>query len=61
MAGILLILRRVHTGIIRNTTERHDRHARSLAVRDAVADGWNPHAYAQACGNTAPLDEPPLF
>ena len=60
-ANLLYAVACGRTGIIRNTTERHDRHARSLAVRDAVAGGWNPKAYAQACGNTAPLDEPPLF
>lgn len=60
-ANLLYAVACGRTGIIRNTTERHDRHARSLAVRDAVAGGWNPHAYAQACGNTAPLEEPPLF
>ena len=33
----------------------------SAGFREAVSGGWNPKAYAQACGNTAPLDEPPLF
>ena len=60
-ANLLYAVACGRTGIIRNATERHDRNARSLAVRDAVAGGWNPHAYAQACGNTAPLEEPPLF
>ena len=60
-ANLLYAVACGRTGIIRNTTDRHDRHARSLAVRDAVSGGWNPKAYAQACGNTAPLDEPPLF
>lgn len=49
------------TGIIRHATERNDRHARSLAVRAAVAGGWDAGAYARASGNTAPLDTPPLF
>lgn len=60
-ANLLYAVACGRTGIIRNTAERHDRHARSLAVREAVTGGWNPKAYAQACGNTAPLDEPPLF
>ncbi|MGN7158109.1 hypothetical protein ACTHRK_18685 [Dietzia cercidiphylli] len=49
------------TGIIRSLAKRHDRQARSLAVRDAVAGGWDPAAYARASGNAAPLDTPPLF
>lgn len=49
------------TGPIRNAETHTDRHARSLAVRDALAGGWNPDAYASACGTTAPLDTPPLF
>lgn len=60
-ANLLYAVACGRTGIIRNTTERHDRHARSLAVREAVSGGWNAKAYAQACGNTAPLAEPPLF
>ncbi|MBB1013967.1 hypothetical protein SAMN06265174_102642 [Dietzia kunjamensis subsp. schimae] len=60
-ANLLYAVACGRTGIIRNLTERRDRHARSLAVRDAVAGGWDPDAYARASGNTAPLDTPPLF
>lgn len=49
------------TGTIRNPEHHIDRHARSLAVRNALQGGWNETAYAKACGNTAPLDTPPLF
>ena len=49
------------TGPIRNPEHHIDRHARSLAVRDALTGGWNADAYARAKGNTAPLDAPPLF
>lgn len=49
------------TGIIRSLLHRQDRHARSLAVRAAVAGGWNAVAYARASGNTTPLDTPQLF
>lgn len=49
------------TGIIRDFNERTDRHVRSLAVRDAVAGGWDGAAYARASGKTAPLNTPPLF
>ncbi|MEH6822127.1 MAG: hypothetical protein V7706_19550 [Dietzia psychralcaliphila] len=49
------------TGIIRTSLGRQDRHARSLAVRDAVSGGWDPMAYSAASGNTAPLDTPSLF
>lgn len=38
-----------------------NRHARSVAVRDAVRGGWDPDAYARASGNAAPLDAPRLF
>lgn len=47
--------------VVQDLTERRDRHARSVAVRDAVAGGWDAGAYARASGNTAPLDTPPLF
>lgn len=60
-ANLLYAVACGRTGIIRNFTERGDRHARSLAVRDAVAGGWDRDAYARASGNTAPLDTPPLF
>lgn len=49
------------TGIIRTPLGRQDRHARSLAVRNAVSGGWDPIAYNAASGNTAPLDTPQLF
>lgn len=49
------------TGAIRSPGQHVGRHARSLAVRDALAGGWDPEAYVRACGNTAPLDTPPLF
>ena len=49
------------TGAIRNPDQHTDRHARSIAVRDALAGGWNSEAYARACGNTAPPGTPPLF
>lgn len=48
-------------GAIRNPDQHTDRHARSLAVRDALRRGWDPEAYARASGNAAPLDTPPLF
>ena len=60
-ANLLYAVACGRTGIIRNATQRHDRHARSLAVREAVAGGWDSGAYARASGNTAPLGEPPLF
>ncbi|WP_253919820.1 hypothetical protein [Dietzia psychralcaliphila] len=49
------------TGAIRNPDQHTDRHARSLAVRDALASGWDPEAYARASGHAATLDTPPLF
>lgn len=49
------------TGAIRNPDQHTNRHARSIAVREALAGGWSPEAYARARGNTAPLDTPPLF
>lgn len=60
-ANLLYAVACGRTGIIRNLTELIDRHARSLAVRDAVAGGWDPDAYARASGNTAPFETPPLF
>ena len=60
-ANVLYAVACGRTGTIRSLAERHDRQARSLAVRDAVADGWDPAAYARASGNAAPLDTPPLF
>ena len=48
-------------GAIRNPGQHTDRHARSLAVRDALASGWDARAYSRACGNAAPLNTPPLF
>lgn len=48
-------------GTIRNPHLHTDRRARSLAVRDALAHGWDADAYARACGTTAPLDAPSLF
>lgn len=60
-ANLLYAVACGRTGIIRNLAERSDRHARSLAVRDAVAGGWDAAAYARASGTTAPLDTPPLF
>lgn len=49
------------TGVLRAVLDRQDRHTRSLAVRAAVAGGWDPAAYSAASGLTAPLDAPPLF
>lgn len=49
------------TGVLRAVLDRQDRHTRSLAVRAAVAGGWDPAAYSAASGLTAPLDSPPLF
>ncbi|WP_241726952.1 hypothetical protein [Dietzia sp. SLG310A2-38A2] len=49
------------TGTIRSPDQHINRYARSIAVREALAGGWNPEAYARARGNTAPLDTPPLF
>lgn len=49
------------TGAIRNPDQHTNRHARSLAVRDALAGGWDPEAYARASANAAPLGTPPLF
>ena len=60
-ANLLYAVACGRTGIIRSLAERHDRQARSLAVRDAVSGGWDPVAYARASGNAAPLDTPPLF
>ncbi|AXY49663.1 hypothetical protein YT1_0206 [Rhodococcus ruber] len=60
-ANLLYAVACGRTGVIRTLAHRQDRHARSLAVREAVAGGWNAAAYARACGNAAPLDTPPLF
>jgi len=49
------------TGAIRNPDQHIDRYARSIAVREALAGGWNSEAYARACGNAAPPGTPPLF
>ena len=49
------------TGAIRNPDQHTNRHARSVAVRDALASGWDAHAYAHACGNAAPPGTPSLF
>lgn len=49
------------TGAIRNPAQHTNRHARSLAVRDALASGWDARAYSRACGNAAPPDTPSLF
>ncbi|MFI8592349.1 hypothetical protein [Dietzia maris] len=49
------------TGAIRNPDQHTDRHSRSVAVRDALADGWNPEAYARASANAAPPNTPSLF
>lgn len=60
-ANLLYAVACGRTGVIRTLAHRQDRHTRSLAVREAVAGGWNAAAYARACGNAAPLDTPPLF
>lgn len=49
------------TGAIRNPAQHTNRHARSVAVRDALASGWDARAYSRACGNAAPPDTPSLF
>lgn len=49
------------TGTIRNPAQHTNRHTRSIAVRDALAGGWNPRAYAHVSGNAAPQNTPPLF
>lgn len=49
------------TGIIRDPVGHRDRCARSLAVRDALAGGWDSDAYAHASANAAPLNAPKLF
>ena len=49
------------TGAIRNPAQHTNRHARSVAVRDALASGWDERAYSRACGNAAPPNTPPLF
>lgn len=49
------------TGAIRNPDHHPDRHARSIAVREAVRGGWDPDAYVRASGHAAPLDAPRLF
>ena len=48
-------------GIHRAPTGGRSRAERSLAVRDAVAGGWDPIAYAQAAGETRPSPTPRLF
>lgn len=60
-ANLLYAVACGRTGIIRSFAQRHDRQARSLAVREAVSGGWDPDAYSRASGNVAPLDTPPLF
>lgn len=49
------------TGTLRGADLYTDRHARALAVRDAVKNGWDAGAYARASGTTVPGDTPPLF
>lgn len=48
-------------GAHRAPTDGRTRVERSLAVRAAVADGWDPIAYAQAAGETIPTPTPTLF
>lgn len=60
-ANLLYAVACGRTGTIRTLLDRQDRHTRSLAVRSALADGWDPTAYAHASGNTTPLDSPQLF
>ncbi|MEH6624487.1 MAG: hypothetical protein V7738_17155 [Dietzia maris] len=38
-----------------------DRRARSVAVRDALRNGWDPDAYTAASGMTPPPEHPTLF
>lgn len=48
-------------GSHRAPTGGRTRAERSLAVRDAIAGGWDPIAYARAAGETRPTPTPRLF
>lgn len=48
-------------GAHRAPTDGRTRVERSLAVRAALAGGWDPIAYAQAAGETLPSPTPRLF
>lgn len=48
-------------GAHRAPTDGRTRVERSLAVRAALAGGWDPIAYAQAAGETRPSPTPRLF
>lgn len=48
-------------GAHRAPTNGQTRVQRSLAVRAALADGWDPVAYAKAAGETRPTPTPRLF
>src|SRR5699024_3553659 len=48
-------------GAHRAPTGGRTRAERSLAVRDAIAGGWDPIAYARAAGETRPTPTPRLF
>lgn len=60
-ANLLYAVACGRAGAHRTPGDGRTRAQRSLAVRDAVANGWDPIAYARAAGHTAPLDAPPLF
>lgn len=60
-ANLLYAVACGRAGAHRAPVDGRTRAQRSLAVRDAVANGWDPIAYARAAGHTAPLDAPPLF
>lgn len=48
-------------GAHRAPTGGRTRVERSIAVRDALANGWDPVAYARAAGETRPTQSPRLF
>jgi len=60
-ANLLYAVSLGRAGAHRAPTGRRTRVERSLAVRAALADGWDPIAYAQAAGETRPRDTGRLF
>lgn len=60
-ANLLYAVSCGRAGTNRVTGDGRTRAQRSLAVRAAVVDGWDPLAYAQAAGDTGISHTPTLF
>lgn len=60
-ANLLYAVSLGRAGSHRAPTGGRTRAERSRAVRAAVADGWDPIAYARAAGETRPTESPRLF